>query len=142
MIAANLQRKIAQLPNSPGVYQFYDSHYQLIYVGKSISIKKRVASYFSQKNLGPKTDLLVKRITDIGFIKVFSEFEALLLEAQLIKKHQPFFNTVAKDDKSPRHRHEATSGQQPPAGQAEIRQQGPEYARGMRRNGKFRIPGI
>ena len=92
---------IGNLPDSPGIYQFYDKDHTLLYVGKSISIKKRVRSYFSEKSLGPKTTLLVKRITDIGFIKVFSEFEALLLEAELIKKRKPFFNSQAKDDKSP-----------------------------------------
>jgi len=74
---------------------------QLIYVGKSISIRKRVSSYFQNKNLGAKTDLLVKKINKIEYIKVFSEFEALLLEAELIRQTQPFFNIEAKDDKSP-----------------------------------------
>ena len=58
-------------------------------------------SYFQNKNLGPKTNLLVKKIADIKYIKVESEFEALLLEAELIRKNQPFFNFQTKDDKSP-----------------------------------------
>ena len=70
-------------------------------MGKAKSIKKRVSSYFQNKNLGPKTNLLIKKIADIRFIKVESEFEALLLEAELIRKNQPFFNFQAKDDKSP-----------------------------------------
>lgn len=89
------------LPESPGIYQFFDKKGKLIYVGKSVSIKKRVASYFTAKNLGPKTNLLVKKIEDIKTIKVFSEFEALLLESELIRTHKPFFNIIAKDDKSP-----------------------------------------
>lgn len=92
---------VKQLPDTPGIYQFYDEKGVLIYVGKSISLKKRVASYFTAKNLGPKTNLLVKRIKSIKTIKVFSEFEALLLESDLIRTNKPFFNVIAKDDKSP-----------------------------------------
>lgn len=98
---ADIKLQIQKLPNSPGIYKFYDENGNLLYVGKSISIKKRVSSYFSQKNLGPKTSLLVKKIKTIKFIKVFSEFEALLLESELIRTNQPFFNAIAKDDKSP-----------------------------------------
>ena len=96
-----IKKKIKDLPSSPGIYKFFDNNKRLIYIGKSISIKKRVSSYFSSKILGPKTNLMVKEIAHIDYIKVFSEFEALLLEAELIKKCKPFFNTVAKDDKSP-----------------------------------------
>ncbi len=92
---------IKDLPQSPGIYQFFDGNNKLIYVGKSISIKKRVTSYFSIKNLGPKTDQLVSKIADIKYIKVFSEFEALLLESELIRTHKPFYNIISKDDKSP-----------------------------------------
>lgn len=94
-------KEINQLPHAPGVYIFYDSNLRVIYVGKSVSIKKRVSSYFSNKNLGPKTTMLVSKIKNINYLKVFSEFEALLLESELIKKHKPFFNVQAKDDKSP-----------------------------------------
>lgn len=97
----NVKNQIKKLPNSPGIYMFYDSDRNLIYVGKSVSIKKRVASYFTGAPLGPKTDLMVQKIARIDHIKVFSEFEALLLEAELIRKHQPFFNSIARDDKSP-----------------------------------------
>ena len=94
-------QKFTSLPDVPGIYQFYDSRGKLIYVGKSVSIKKRVGAYFTNKNLGPKTSLLVSKIAEVKYIKVFSEFEALLLEAELIRIHQPFFNSIAKDDKSP-----------------------------------------
>ena len=97
----NLKKEIAGLPGSPGVYIFLDAGREIIYVGKSKSIKKRVSSYFQNKNLGEKTGLLVKKISNIKYIKVESEFEALLLEAELIRKKQPFFNFQAKDDKSP-----------------------------------------
>ena len=97
----DLKLIIKKLPESPGIYQFFDSKDNLLYVGKATSIKKRVASYFQYKNLGPKTSLLVKKINHIKYIKVFSEFEALLLEAELIKINQPFFNFQAKDNKSP-----------------------------------------
>ena len=93
--------QIASLPDSPGIYKFYDSKGKLLYVGKSVSVKKRVASYFQDKNLGPKTSLLVKKINKVEYIKVFSEFEALLLEAEQIRTHKPFFNIESKDDKSP-----------------------------------------
>ena len=97
----HLTDRIQNLPETPGVYFFFDSGGKLLYVGKSVSVKKRVASYFQSKNLGPKTNQLVAKIAKIRVVKVFSEFEALLLEANYIKKYQPFFNTVAKDDKSP-----------------------------------------
>lgn len=96
-----LKSQIAALPDTPGIYLFYDARGQLLYVGKSVSIKKRAASYFTKTSLGPKTDRMIAKIAKIGYIKVFAEIEALLLEAALIKKQQPFFNTVAKDDKSP-----------------------------------------
>lgn len=96
-----LREKAAKLPDEPGVYSFYGKDQKILYIGKANSLKKRVSSYFANKSLGPKTSLLIKKTADIKFIKVFSEFEALLLEAHLIKKNQPFFNSIAKDDKSP-----------------------------------------
>ena len=101
MAAAQLKKIVKKLPQTPGIYQFTDKNGQIIYVGKAKSLRKRVASYFAGKNLGPKTNLLVTKITNIKIIKVFSEFEATLLEAQLIRDHQPFFNQQSKDDKSP-----------------------------------------
>ena len=97
----NIKKIIKNLPQETGVYQFFDINKNLLYVGKSVSIKKRVSSYFSNKNLGPKTNELVKNINYIKYIKVFSEFEALLLESDLIRQRQPFYNIIAKDDKSP-----------------------------------------
>lgn len=101
MLPGNISKQIKRLPDSPGIYKYLDQDSKLIYVGKSISVKKRVSSYFKSKHLGPKTDLLVSKIKTIEYLKVFSEFEALLLESELIRTHQPFFNSIAKDDKSP-----------------------------------------
>lgn len=90
---------LKRLPTTPGVYLFRNSKKQIIYVGKAINLKHRVTSYF-QKNLNSeKTLLLVSQIKNLEVIKVNSELEALLLEVNLIKKHQPFFNSQLKDGK-------------------------------------------
>ena len=81
---AKLREKAGKLPDEPGVYSFYDKDQKILYIGKANSLKKRVSSYFANKNPGPKTSLLIKKTADIKYIKVFSEFEALLLEAHLI----------------------------------------------------------
>ena len=73
----------------------------MLYVGKAINLKSRVKSYFSGQDEREKVKLLVPRIADIDFIEVISEFESLLVEAELIKKYLPKYNTVAKDDKHP-----------------------------------------
>lgn len=97
----DLKSQIKGLPRAPGIYQFYDEKGALLYVGKSKDLKKRASSYFRSKNLGPKTEQLVKKIKYIKYIKVFSEFEALMLESDLIRKNQPFYNIISRDDKSP-----------------------------------------
>src|SRR3989344_3520886 len=91
----------SKIPDSPGIYQFLNKMGQLIYLGKSSSLKQGVSSYFQNKNLGHKTNLMVSQVKEVKFIKVFSEFEAILLKAKLIKDNQPFFNQQLKDDKSP-----------------------------------------
>lgn len=98
---SELKKAIKNLPQDPGIYQFYDDQNKLLYIGKSVSIKKRVTSYFANYDLGPKTNQLVSKIAKVKHIKVFSEFEALLLEADLIRTYRPFYNIQAKDDKSP-----------------------------------------
>jgi excinuclease ABC subunit C len=90
---------ISLLPDKPGVYQFIDIYGNILYVGKAKSLKKRVASYFS-KNQSGKTVLLLKRSNDIRHIVVEVESDALLLENNLIKKHQPRYNILLKDDKT------------------------------------------
>lgn len=96
-----LEAQIKSLPNKPGIYQYFDDSGKMIYVGKAKSLKKRVSSYFTKKTLDSgKTALMVRRITDLKFIVVDTEFEALLLENSLIKEYQPYYNIQLKDDKS------------------------------------------
>lgn len=100
MAKAPVKLQISTLPESPGVYQFYDKENKLLYVGKAINLKKRVASYFSKKHDNGRTRLLVKKIANIKHIVVATETDALLLENNLIKKYQPRYNVMLKDDKS------------------------------------------
>ena len=89
------------LPDQPGVYKYYDADRTLIYVGKAKSLKKRVSSYFTKsKNTNRKTVKMVREIRTIEFTIVNSEFDALLLENSLIKRNQPKYNILLKDDKS------------------------------------------
>jgi excinuclease ABC subunit C len=90
---------ISLLPDKPGIYQFLDSAGTVIYVGKAKNLKKRVTSYFS-KNQSGKTIVLLKKACDIRHIVVENESDALLLENNLIKKHQPRYNILLKDDKT------------------------------------------
>jgi excinuclease ABC subunit C len=92
---------ITALPGDPGVYQFYNSVGKLIYVGKAKNLKKRVSSYFNRESYdSAKTAILVRQVADIRYIVVGSELDALLLENSLIKKHQPRYNVMLKDDKT------------------------------------------
>lgn len=95
-----LEEKLKNLPTAPGVYIHKNSDGKIIYVGKAKNLKNRVRSYF-QSNRGHdrKTRELVKRISDLEFIVVDNEVEALVLESNLIKKHKPRFNVLLKDDK-------------------------------------------
>lgn len=89
------------VPDNPGIYQFFSKAGQLIYVGKAKNLRKRVYSYFSKENhYNNKTSVLVKNITDIKYVVVETEADALLLENSLIKKHQPRYNVLLKDDKT------------------------------------------
>lgn len=92
---------ISLLPNSPGVYKYYSSEGELIYIGKAKSLKKRVSSYFNKNQYDDrKTAVLVSRIADIQYTVVDTEFDALLLENNLIKEFKPRFNIDWRDDKS------------------------------------------
>ena len=92
---------IRSLPDQPGVYQFYDKNGTILYIGKAKNLKKRVSSYFSRNKFESfKVKVLVDRITDLKFIVVDSESDALLLENNLIKKYQPRYNILLKDDKT------------------------------------------
>ncbi len=95
-----LKLQIQTLPNSPGVYQYYDKNEILLYIGKAKNLKKRVASYFNKNQPNGKTRILVKKIASIKHIVVETETDALLLENNLIKKHQPKYNVMLKDDKT------------------------------------------
>lgn len=100
MTKASLTLQIATLPNAPGVYQFYDADGKILYVGKAKDLKKRVSSYFNKTVDRVKTKVLVKKIVTIKHIVVQTETDALLLENNLIKKYQPRYNVLLKDDKS------------------------------------------
>lgn len=95
-----LEKQLKSLPNAPGVYQFYDKHSEIIYIGKAIDLYKRVNSYFNRNLDSAKTKILVKRISFIKHIVVETETDALLLENNLIKQHQPRYNILLKDGKS------------------------------------------
>lgn len=96
-----VQNVLQSVPHEPGVYEFYDKTAKLIYVGKARDLKKRVSSYFSKsKHESAKVETLVRKIEDIRYTIVGSESEAFLLENSLIKKHQPRYNIMLKDDKT------------------------------------------
>ncbi len=96
-----LKEKVASLPDSPGIYRFYDRDEVLIYVGKAKSLKKRVGSYFNkQSQYNRKTEKLVSEIRKIEFTLANTEFDALLLENNFIKQNQPKYNILLKDDKT------------------------------------------
>ena len=98
---AELLKKLENLPASPGVYLYKDQKGRVIYVGKARSLRNRVRSYFQESRpLDPKTEKLVSGIADLEYILTDSEVEALILEATLVKKHQPRYNVHLKDDKS------------------------------------------
>lgn len=91
---------VSNLPESPGIYQYLNSEGTIIYVGKAKNLKRRVSSYFNREHPSGKTRLLVRKITDIKYIVVNSEEDALLLENNLIKKYKPRYNVLLKDDKT------------------------------------------
>lgn len=98
---SSIQTLLASLPNDSGVYEFYDKQDILIYVGKAKNLRKRVHSYFNrQGHQNAKIETLVRKICNIRFTIVNSETDALLLENNLIKKHQPRYNVMMKDDKT------------------------------------------
>lgn len=97
----NIKETIFSLPDSPGIYRYYNRDGELIYVGKAKSLKKRVSSYFNkQSQYNRKTEKLVSEIIKIEFTITNSEFDALLLENNFIKQNQPKYNILLKDDKT------------------------------------------
>ncbi len=96
----NIDEELKKLPDKPGVYIMKNKDGEIIYVGKAISLKRRVRQYFgSPKNNPPKVNALVKNIYEFEYIIVDNEVEALILEANLIKKHKPKYNILLRDDK-------------------------------------------
>ena len=101
MANPKLQIIISSLPETPGVYKYFDEGSTLIYIGKAKNLKKRVSSYFLKKHHdNRKTEILVSKITDIQYTLVETEMDALLLENVLIKQYQPRYNILLKDDKT------------------------------------------
>ncbi len=95
-----LQQKIAILPETPGVYMYYDAEGTVIYVGKAKNLKRRVSSYFNRTHDVLRTNLLVRAIADMSYIVVPTEQDALNLENSMIKEYKPRYNVLLKDDKS------------------------------------------
>ncbi len=100
MMTDALKLQLKLIPQEPGVYQYYDKDGKILYVGKAKNLKKRVSSYFTKNHDSAKTNVLVKKICSIKHIVVSTETDALLLENNLIKKYQPRYNVLLKDDKT------------------------------------------
>ena len=99
-ISSDLKNQIDSLPNSPGVYQYFDGNDEIIYVGKAKNLKKRVSSYFTKNHERGKVRVLVSKISNLKYIVVKTAQDALLLESNLIKKYQPRYNAMLKDGKT------------------------------------------
>ncbi len=95
----DIQEELKKMPDNPGVYQMKNEFGEIIYVGKAKNLKKRVRQYFQSKNHAPKIEAMIRNIAEFEYIIVDNEVEALILEANLIKKYRPKYNTVLRDDK-------------------------------------------
>ncbi|WP_102793267.1 excinuclease ABC subunit UvrC, partial [Elizabethkingia anophelis] len=96
----NLELQLKTLPQDPGVYRYYDKDNNLLYVGKAKNLKKRVLSYFNKNHGGYRTRIMVSKIVRLETTIVNSEYDALLLENNLIKELNPYYNVMLKDDKT------------------------------------------
>ncbi|MGB5363322.1 MAG: excinuclease ABC subunit UvrC [Aureibaculum sp.] len=100
MANPELELQLKTLPDQPGVYQYFDKEGKILYIGKAKNLKKRVSSYFTKNHENGKTRVLVKKIASVKHVVVSTETDALLLENNLIKKYQPRYNVMLKDDKT------------------------------------------
>lgn len=97
----DVKAELKKIPHKPGVYQYFDENGKILYIGKAKDLKNRVSSYFvNSQGLNGKTQVLVRKIRKIAFTIVDTEIDAWLLENSLIKKHQPRYNILLKDDKT------------------------------------------
>ena len=97
----NLEEELKKLPEKPGVYLMHDKDDHIIYVGKAVILKNRVRQYFQKsRNVSPKIARMIEQIAWFEYIVTDSELEALVLECNLIKEHNPKYNTMLKDGKS------------------------------------------
>jgi len=98
----DLQEKLRSLPDAPGVYLFKDSEGEVLYIGKAVSLRKRVQTYFTDRDFGYDTERLsslVSQVADVEYLLTANELEALILESNLIKQRRPRYNIVLRDDK-------------------------------------------
>lgn len=95
-----LKESVKSLPHKPGIYQYFDKEGEILYVGKAKDLKNRVSSYFVKHHDSAKTRILVSKIVTLRFIITDSPYDALILENTLIKKHQPRYNVMLRDDKT------------------------------------------
>lgn len=96
----HIKQIVSSLPDTPGVYQFYNEDMGILYIGKAKNLKRRVSSYFNKNHNSTRISMMVRQIVDIKTILVETEYDALLLENNLIKKYQPRYNVSLKDDKT------------------------------------------
>jgi len=96
----HISKILKTIPNSPGIYQYYDKNQSILYIGKAKNLKTRVSSYFTKNQDHKRIKLLVRKIHEIKYVIVATEIDALLLENNLIKKHQPKYNVMLKDGKT------------------------------------------
>jgi excinuclease ABC subunit C len=99
-VSEHIKERLVSLPDTPGIYRYYDIEGTILYIGKAKNLKKRVSSYFNKNHDSARLTMLVRKIHDIQYIVVRTEFDALILENNLIKEFRPKYNIALKDDKT------------------------------------------